>query len=211
MRYEDQRHKLVSELTQHGIVDQRVLDAFTKIPRELFVLPEYRQYAYSNKPLPIHLEQTISQPLMIAIMFQYLDIGKNDLVLEIGTGSGYQSALLAELAKEVCSIERLEKLSLGAKKMISKLGYSNVYFRIGDGALGWQQAFPPHKEFDRIIVSAGAETIPPLLVKQLADNGIMAIPVGINAQQKLHILRRRQDEISIEVHDSCAFVPLITG
>ena len=160
MRFEDQRAMLVAELRREGIRDQAVLDAFAKVPREKYVLPEYREYAYRNSPLPIELQQTISQPLMIAIMMQFLELQPSDRVLEIGTGSGYQSALLAEIVAEVCTVERLDKLSLSAQKVLKQSGYKRIHFRIGDGCKGWEKALPAYKDFDKIIVSAGADSIP---------------------------------------------------
>ncbi len=209
MRFEDQRQNLVNELKAEGIADEAVLAAFLKVPREDFVLPEYREYAYQNRPLPILLAQTISQPLMIAIMMQLLRLQKSDTVLEIGTGSGYQSALLAELVKEVCSVERLDTLSLNAQKVLRTAGYTNIHFRIGDGHSGWQKAYPPHKEFAKIIVSAGAESIPEPLVKQLSEDGIMAIPVGGSGMQILNIITRVNGKIQIQQAGGCSFVPLI--
>lgn len=211
MRFEDQRQLLIQELRQYGIKDERVLAAFGKVPRELYVLPQYKEYAYRNQPLPIEAAQTISQPLMIAVMLEYLELRETDLVLEIGTGSGYQSALLAELASEVCTIERLEQLSLSAQTVLKAQGYKNIHFRIGDGAQGWHKAYPPHKEFVRIIVSAGAATIPSRLQEQLAEGGIMVIPVGAGHSQILHRVIRRGDEFAITQHGSCAFVPLISS
>ncbi len=209
MRFEDQRLNLSSELRQEGIKDEAVLAAFLKVPREDFVLPQYRDYAYQNRPLPIEGGQTISQPLMIAIMLQYLELKAGDSVLEIGTGSGYQSALLAEIVQEVCSVERLEALSLTAQKILRKAGYRNIYFRIGDGHNGWQKAYPDRKEFDKIIVSAAAENIPERLCAQLAEGGRMAIPVGGAGFQILNIVSRVKGELMVSPAGGCSFVPLI--
>lgn len=210
MRFEDQRELLVQNIARSGITDARVLAAFAKVPREVYVLPQYRDYAYRNQPLPIELAQTISQPLMVAIMLQYLDIREGDTVLEIGTGSGYQSALLAELAKNVCTVERLEALSLKAQVLLKEQGYKDIHFRIGDGSQGWQKAFPPFKEFDRIIVSAAAPEIPERLKEQLAIGGIMMVPVGKEYYQVLHMVRRTADGFEISEHGGCTFVPLIS-
>ena len=209
MRFEDQRKNLVLELRQAGISDERVLNAFLKVPREMFVLPQFRDYAYQNRPLPINAQQTISQPLMIAIMLQLLELQPGDSVLEIGTGSGYQSALLAELVSEVCSVEVIESLSLSAQKALRSEGYKNIYFRIGDGHSGWQKAYPVRKEFPRIIVSAAADSIPKGLTDQLAEKGIMAIPVGGSGLQELHIIRRQQGNLEITLAGGCSFVPLM--
>ncbi|PKN75403.1 MAG: protein-L-isoaspartate(D-aspartate) O-methyltransferase [Candidatus Cloacimonetes bacterium HGW-Cloacimonetes-2] len=210
MRFEDQRAKLVKELAKSGIRDEKVLRAFTLTPREDFVLPEYQSYAYQNRPLPIAMEQTISQPLMIAIMMQLLELNSDDIILEIGTGSGYQTALLATIVKEVCTVERIEPLSLGAQKAIKNKGYKNVHFRIGDGAQGWEKAYPPYKEFSKIIVSAGAASIPQRLEEQLAEGGLMVIPVGITKLQELNKISKRNGEIIREHSGACSFVPLIT-
>jgi protein-L-isoaspartate(D-aspartate) O-methyltransferase len=149
MRYEDQRKLLVQELRHRGIVDELVLQAFNSVPREDYVLSEYREYAYRNQPLPIKHDQTISQPLMIALMMSHLELGAEDRVLEIGTGSGYQTALLANVVKEVCSVELVDELSLGAQKILRNAGFRNIHFRIGDGWQGWEKAYPAHKTLTR--------------------------------------------------------------
>lgn len=211
MRFDDQRALLVHELEKQGITDERVLYAIGKVPRELYVPPQYRDYSYRNRPLPIDLAQTISQPLMIAIMMQYLQLQPDDIVLEIGTGSGYQTALLAELVSEVCSVERLEPLSLKAQDTLVGQGYANIHFRIGDGAQGWHKAYPPRKEFDKIIVSAAAQKIPQPLKEQLADGGIMVVPVGSSYFQILSRVVRNNDNYIVTEHGGCTFVPLISS
>ena len=210
MRFDDQRALLIKELRLAGISDERVLQVFNTIPRELFVPSQYLEYAYSNQPLPIDAGQTISQPLMIAIMLQYLELKPEHRVLEIGTGSGYQTALLAGLASEVCSVERIELLSLKAQQVLKSQGVKNAFFRIGDGSQGWQRAYPPYRSFDRIIVSAGAKSIPDGLTSQLAEGGILVIPVGKSGTKILHRVIRVQDELIISKHGACAFVPLIS-
>jgi protein-L-isoaspartate(D-aspartate) O-methyltransferase len=211
MRFEDQRALLVQELVQYGITDQRVLAAFARVPRELFVLPQYMDWAYRNQPLPIERAQTISQPLMIAIMLEQMELEPEDTVLEIGTGSGYQSALLAELCRDVCSIERIEILSLKAQGVLKEMGYKNIYFRIGDGTQGWQKAYPPYREFSKIIVSAAAVGIPEKLTGQLAEGGILVVPVGAGAFQTLTRIDKRNGELNVTEHGGCAFVPLISS
>lgn len=211
MRYEDQRKLLVDELRHNGISDELVLSAFARVPREHYVLPEYREYSYRNQPLPIHLSQTISQPLMIALMLQHLELKPEDIVLEIGTGSGYQTALLAEIVKEVCTVERLELLTLTAKKVLKSQAYKNINFRIGDGAEGWRKAYPPYNSFGKIIVSAAASTIPDELVRQLGDKGILVIPVGKGNIQTLTKICRVNEDVRITEHGACAFVPLVTN
>jgi protein-L-isoaspartate(D-aspartate) O-methyltransferase len=209
MRFEDQRKMLVEELSQRGIADPDVLAVFEKIPREYYVLPEYQEYAYRNQPLPISGRQTISQPLMIALMMSKLKLRPQDLVLEIGTGSGYQTALLASIVKEVCTVELLDFLSLKAQKILKSAGFKNIHFRIGDGWDGWQKAYPAYKVFDKIIVSAAAEEIPSRLCEQLADGGIMVVPVGAGIAQILHIIQRKKDELIIRKDCPCAFVPMV--
>ncbi len=210
MRFEDQRLLMLQELQAAGISDVRVLASFAKVPRENFVLPEYREWAYRNQPLPILEKQTISQPLMIAIMMQHLKLSGEDRLLEIGTGSGYQSALLAELCKEVCSVERIESLSLRAQQTLKELGYQNIHFRIGDGSKGWIKSYPPYRDFNKIIVSAGADSIPPALTEQLAEGGIMVIPVGLGNNQNLKRIIREKGQLMLSDHGGCAFVPLIS-
>lgn len=209
MRFEDQRKRLVQELIQFGIRDQKVLDAFAEIPREKFVLPEYAEYAYRNQPLPIDQNQTISQPLMIAIMMEHLELASDDIVLEIGTGSGYQTALLASIVREVCTIERIDSLSLKARSTLKSLGFENIYYRIGDGSQGWMKAFPTYTEFPKIIVSAAASQVPEKLVSQLADPGILVIPVGAQHYQSLIKVTMSNGEVRQSTHGGCTFVPLI--
>lgn len=209
MRFEDQRKRLIKELEEVGINDPKVLSAFESVPRERFVLPQYLDYAYKNQPLPIEQNQTISQPLMIAIMLQHLQLSEHDFVLEIGTGSGYQTALLASVVKEVCTIERIDVLSLKAREVLSFLGYSNVYYKIGDGSKGWEKAFPPHSDFSKIIVSAAADQVPEKLVSQLSDPGILVIPVGGQSIQNLVKITRVNGGITSSTHGGCTFVPLI--
>lgn len=209
MRFEDQRLKLVETLKIGGISDPLVLEAFRRVPREDYVLQEYREYAYRNQPLPILEAQTISQPLMIAIMLSHLKLEPTDIVLEIGTGSGYQTALLAGIVQEVCSVELIDTLSLRAQKTLKRAGFKNIWFRIGDGWQGWKQAYPPYKEFNKIVVSAAAEEIPEELCAQLAEGGIMAIPVGKNTSQCLFIIQRENGELKYREDTPCAFVPLV--
>ncbi len=209
MRFEDQRLKLVETLKIGGISDPLVLEAFRRVPREDYVLQEYREYAYRNQPLPILEAQTISQPLMIAIMLSHLKLEPTDIVLEIGTGSGYQTALLAGIVQEVCSVELIDTLSLRAQKTLKRAGFKNIWFRIGDGWQGWKQAYPPYKEFNKIVVSAAAEEIPEELCAQLAEGGIMAIPVGKNTSQSLFIIQRENGELKYREDTPCAFVPLV--
>ncbi|MBI4571359.1 MAG: protein-L-isoaspartate(D-aspartate) O-methyltransferase, partial [Chloroflexi bacterium] len=156
------------------IRDERVLDAFARVPRERFVAPELRPYAYVDRALPIGHDQTISQPLMVAIMTQALRLRGGARVLEVGTGSGYQTAVLAELARRVCSMERLPRLAAEARARLEGLGYTNVWVRVGSGTLGW----PDVATFARILVAAAGPAIPPPLFHQLAAGGRLVLPLG---------------------------------
>ncbi len=169
--YLKQRQELVSELELYGINDKRILSAFLKVPRHLFVPPEYRVHAYENRPLPIGFGQTISQPLMIAIMLSALNLSENHRVLEIGTGSGYQTALLAELVSQVYTVEILPQLHKRAKNILEKF-YDNVKFKLGDGWEGWEE----HAPYDRILVSAALRELPEPLISQLREGGILVTP-----------------------------------
>lgn len=163
-----------AEYTGRSELSSRVMNAMGSVPREEFVLPAYRHRAYQNTPLPIEAGQTISQPLIVALMTDLLAPQPGDVVLEVGTGSGYQAAVLAQLVKHVYSIEIIPELASGAAKVLSRLGYDNITVRAGDGYAGW----PEHAPFDGIIVTAAPEKIPPPLLKQLARGGKLVIPVG---------------------------------
>ena len=162
------------EYTGLAELDERVMAAMAAVPREQFVLPAYRHLAYQNTPLPIAAGQTISQPLIVALMTHLLDPQPGDVVLEVGTGSGYQAAVLAELVSQVYSVEIVEELATEAAGVLARLGYDNVTVRAGDGYAGW----PEHAPFDGIIVTAAAEEIPPPLLQQLKPGGKLVIPVG---------------------------------
>ncbi|HNX00236.1 MAG TPA: protein-L-isoaspartate(D-aspartate) O-methyltransferase [Candidatus Cloacimonadota bacterium] len=209
MQYEDQRRWLVKLLREDGIRDERLLDAFSEVPRHEFVPELMREYSYRNQPLAIGEEQTISQPLMIAIMIELMQVKDTDNVLEIGTGSGYQTALLSMLAKEIFTIERIEVLLQRAKIVLKNLNYQNIHFKVGDGTKGWKKAYPPMKEFDKIIVSAASPTIPESLVDQLAENGRLVIPVGERAYQRLILVEKSNGKTITTYHGDCTFVPLI--
>jgi protein-L-isoaspartate(D-aspartate) O-methyltransferase len=168
----------------------RVLEALERVPRHEFVPPGQRRNAYDNRALPIGYEQTISQPFLVALMTDLLDLEPDDRVLEVGTGSGYQAALLGELAKEVYSIEIVEPLGLAARETLTRLGYGNVTVRIGDGYAGW----PEHAPFDAIVVTAAPERVPPALIEQLKIGGRMVMPLGPeNAMQQLMVFARAAD------------------
>jgi len=203
---EAQRAEMVErQLVPRGIADRRVLDAMRKVPRHMFVGPGMESSAYGDHALPIGEGQTISQPFMVALMTQELKLTGDEKVLEIGTGSGYQTALLAELADRVFSIERVESLARRAQKTIEALGYQNVLIKIGDGTIGWNEFAP----FDRIIVTAGAPDVPQSLLEQLADPGTLAIPVGSRGFQELNVLERRDGIDTKRNAGGCVFVPLL--
>ncbi len=205
-RYHRQRECMVqNQLVSRGIDDPQVLEVFGKVPRHLFVDPSQQHMAYGDHPLPIGLEQTISQPYIVALMTQSLKLEKHEKVLEIGTGSGYQTAILAELAEHVYTVERLPSLADQAKEILEELGYRNISFAAGDGARGW----PDEAPFDAILVAAAAKSIPPPLLEQLAFGGRMVIPVGDISVQSLLLLTKREDSLDKQDLCGCRFVPLI--
>jgi protein-L-isoaspartate(D-aspartate) O-methyltransferase len=188
-----------------GIVDQRVLAAMAAVPRERFVPAESRNLAYADRAVPIGAGQTISQPLMVALMTQLLDPPPGCRVLEIGTGSGYQAAVLAAMGCDVLGIERLPELAEAARERMQTLTFGNrVEIRIGDGSLGW----PADAPWSRIIVAAAAPAVPDALVAQLADGGRLVIPVGGRREQALLLVERRGAELATTNHGPCVFVPL---
>lgn len=208
-RFKKQRLKMVdSQIRARGVNDHRVLAAMEKIPRHLFVDGGLIDQAYSDNPLPIGERQTISQPYMVAIMTEALLLTGKEKVLEIGTGSGYQTAILAELAGHVFSVERLASLAANARKILDYLNYYNVAIRVGDGTYGWREEAP----FDGIIVTAGAPRIPKILVEQLSIGGRLVIPVGGRASQELYRITRLSEDVTDlkkEALGGCRFVDLI--
>ena len=210
MRFEDQRDIMVQEqLLARGISDIKVINAFLKVPRELFVTEKWLEFTYMDHPLQIGCEQTISQPYMVAVMMELLELQSTDKVLEIGTGCGYVTALLAEIVAEVYTIERLDELMKNAKINLKKMNYQNIYFKIGDGSLGWVKALPNTTEFDKIIVSAGSPGVPNQLLTQLKDGGKLVIPQGTKKFQELFVYEKKNGEIISNAHCTCVFVPLI--
>ena len=195
-----------SQLAPRGIKDPRVLEAMRKVPRHLFVQETQRGSAYEDYPLPIGEGQTISQPYMVALMTEALNLSGEESVLEIGTGSGYQTAVLAELACKVYSVERIPSLAGQARKTLDSLGYKNVLVRLSDGTLGW----PEYAPFDRIIVTAGAPSIPEPLLEQLVEDGILVVPVGSSLSQELiQLTRYRDGSIRKRKLGGCVFVRLV--
>jgi protein-L-isoaspartate(D-aspartate) O-methyltransferase len=194
------------QMENRDISDPRVLEAMRRVPRHLFVSAESRAAAYEDHPLPIGHGQTISQPYMVAFMTQALQLRGSERVLEIGTGSGYQTAILSELCSEVFSVERIPELSAAAERTLASLGYYEVHLLAADGSLGWVQ----HAPYDRILVAAAAPQVPTVLCDQLADNGIMIVPVGDwRRTQEIVVAHRTGTVMSVERSIGCRFVPLV--
>lgn len=194
------------QIIARGVKNERVLNAIRQVPRHLFVDPALVHQAYDDYPLPIGADQTISQPYIVALMTEYLDVQETHKVLEIGTGSGYQTAILAKLAKTVYTVERIADLSIKARKILNRLGFRNIIYKIGDGSLGWQEFAP----YDRIIVTAASEFIPTPLISQLAENGKIVIPIGKGLVQTLTLGIKHQGRLIHRKILDCTFVPLIT-
>lgn len=204
--YSNQRIAMLElQLRSRGVRDERVLRAMERIPRHEFVPEPLRVDAYADMPLPIGNGQTISQPYIVAAMLEALQVREADRVLEIGAGSGYMTALLAELAAEVFGIERHEQLVDRARGVLRVLGYRNVQVILTDGSMGYAPAAP----YDRIIASAAAPIIPPALIEQLAEGGRMVIPIGPPHTQHLQLVRKTGGEVNVTMLDSCRFVPMI--
>lgn len=204
--FENLRRWMVeTQIILRGVKDQRVINAMLKVPRHRFVPEELRERAYDDMALPIGEGQTISQPYMVAVMTELLEPDMAHRVLEIGTGSGYQAAVLAEIAKEVYTIERIASLSERARSIVRELGYENIFFKVGDGTLGWPEEAP----FDRIIITAAAPEIPQTLIEQLNDGGIIVAPVGSRYSQILVKGIKKKGSLITEESVPCVFVPLV--
>ncbi|MEO6237998.1 MAG: protein-L-isoaspartate(D-aspartate) O-methyltransferase [Vicinamibacterales bacterium] len=199
-----QARMIADQIEARGVTDGRVLSALRKVPRERFVPGDLRGAACADRPLPIGFGQTISQPYIVAYMTEALKLEPTHRVLEIGTGSGYQTALLAELAAQVYSIEVVEALAACARQTLDGLGYRNLHIRVGDGYAGW----PDEAPFDRIIAAAAAPEMPPALVQQLAEGGILVIPVGTDLQE-LRVLRKERNRMELLSTLAVRFVPMI--
>jgi protein-L-isoaspartate(D-aspartate) O-methyltransferase len=201
-------HMVKQQIMARGIEDPRVLEAMRKVPRHLFVPEKYRAFSYRDHPLPIGQGQTISQPYIVAFMTEALDLKPDEKVLEIGTGSGYQAAILAELVKEVYTIEIVEKLGKRARQTLEMLGYKNIHVKIGDGYKGWPEKAP----FDAVIVTCAPERIPEALVQQLNDGGRMIIPVGkAGAIQELVRAVKKKGKLKKKEVMRVRFVPMVKG
>ena len=199
------RQMVEKQLVPRGITDERVLGVMGKLPRHKFVEEALQAKAYSDNALPIGLRQTISQPYIVAVMAQLLQVRPEDRVLEIGTGSGYQTAVLAALAGSVHTVERIRALANRARGILRELGVENIYIRVGDGTAGWPEEAP----FDRIIVAAGSPSVPEPLREQLDVNGRLVIPVGDEREQVLEVVERTSTGYRTGEHDHCVFVKLI--
>ena len=198
------RSQLIKRLSRE-INDKRVLEAMARVPRELFVPSSAYSFAYDDRPLSIGYQQTISQPFIVALMTEAMDIQENDKVLELGTGSGYQTAILAELAKKVVSTERIPQLIDLATMVLDRLGYTNIEIHLAEEKLGWQQEAP----YNAIIVTAGAPSVPEVLIDQLAPAGRLVIPVGSRWEQELLKITKTDSGNRIDKLGGCRFVPLI--
>jgi protein-L-isoaspartate(D-aspartate) O-methyltransferase len=207
-----QRERMVRmQLAERGIRDVRVLDAMRSVPRHEFVPESLQQEAYEDHPLPIGEGQTISQPYIVAAMLEHLGVQAGDQtaerVLEVGTGSGYVTALLSLLCAEVYSVERHTQLAASAESTLHRLGYRNVKIRVGDGSQGW----PEYAPFDAILVSAATREMPPALFAQLREGGRMVVPVGPPSSQELQLIRKIGGEPEVKFLEGCRFVPLVEG
>jgi protein-L-isoaspartate(D-aspartate) O-methyltransferase len=197
---------ITKQLQPRGITDKGTLDAMSQVPREVFVPPSQRPFAYEDRPLPIGDGQTISQPFMVAFMTQSLKLKRSDKVLEIGTGSGYQAAVLSHMVDTVYTVEIIPSLAERAGRTLKELNLTNVQIRVGDGYYGWEEKAP----FDAIIVTAGAESIPPRLVEQLSEDGIMVIPVGPHrGVRQLIRLTKKNGRIRTRSLMEVRFVPFV--
>jgi len=206
--FSKKREQMVKkQLIRRGIEDKKVLDAFLVVPRDKFVPEDVKEYSYHDGPLPIGNDQTISQPYIVAKMVEALELKSEDIVLEIGTGSGYEAAILSRVAKEVYSVERVQSLADKARNILDVLGYENINIRVGDGTFGWPEG---NKTFDGIIVSAGAPSVPESYKRQLKKRGYLVIPVGSRALQNLYKIRKNSDNnLSKQSLGHVRFVPLI--
>ena len=204
--FERERERMVEDqLVRRGITDARVLQAMRTVPRHRFVEEALRERAYGDHALPIGEQQTISQPYIVALMTSLLSLTGGEKVLEVGTGSGYQTGVLSELARRVCSIERLAPLATRARTLLESLGVTNVWIRVGNGTLGW----PDEAPFDRILIAAGGPGVPPPLFDQLVEGGRMVLPIGNAGGQTLTLIERVGGQMRTRTFGDCMFVPLV--
>jgi protein-L-isoaspartate(D-aspartate) O-methyltransferase len=201
-----ERERMVQEqIIARGVKDERVLEAMRKVPRHLFVEKTYYHQVYNDYPLPVGHGQTISQPYMVAVMTELLELKGDEKVLEVGTGSGYQTAVLALLCSKVYTMERIAELTKDARSKLEKLGFRNISFMVGDGSIGW----PDYAPYKGIIVTAGAPDIPNALIEQLDENGRLVIPVGHEHCQVLNVVKKHKGRIYRKEIFECTFVPLL--
>lgn len=206
--FQAERERMVRrQLAERGIREVRVLDAMSRVPRHEFIPETLRQEAYEDRPLPIGEGQTISQPYIVAAMLEHLALQATDRVLEVGTGSGYVTALLSLLCAEVYSVERHAQLAALAESTLHRLGYRNMKIRVGDGSQGWSEYAP----FDAILVSAATPEMPPALFAQLREGGRLVVPVGPPSSQELQLIGKIAGEPEVRVLEGCRFVPLVEG
>lgn len=206
MAFETERRLMVEkQLRSRSITDARILNVMENVPRHEFVKEDVGAMAYGDYPLPVGHGQTISQPYMVALMTEALELKGNEKVLEIGTGSGYQAAVLAELVSNVYTVERIPELAAHAKRILAKLGYINVWVKVGDGTKGWEENSP----YEGIVVTAGAPHIPSSLIDQLAVGGRLVIPVGSGFSQELTVVLKKKGKVVKNNLCGCVFVPLI--
>ncbi len=206
MEFEKKRRLMVeNQIIRRDVTDQRIIQAMFKVPRHVFVEEAMWESAYGDFPLPIGEGQTISQPYMVAIMTEKLELDEKSWVLEIGTGSGYQTAILAEVCERVFTIERIAALEKKARIKLEEMDYTNIAFKISDGTLGWSEFSP----YDGILITAGAPKVPKLLFSQLKEGGRMVIPIGNNYSQVLTVVRKKDGKKVEESCFGCTFVPLI--
>ena len=204
-KFERARKQMVkTQIARRGLNNPRLLAAFEAVPRHLFVLDEYRYAAYDDNPLPIGYSQTISQPYIVALMTDLLELKGGERVLEVGTGSGYQAAILGLLAEEVHTVEFIPELATRADKLLKELGMDNVHVHLGDGSLGWPNAAP----YAGILVAAAAPQTPKTLLEQLEDNGRLVLPVGGRGMQNLEVWERKGKDFNSKIETAVAFVPL---
>lgn len=206
MKHTELRNKMVdAQLIPRGISDEKVLDVFRKVERHKFLPQDMQSSAYQDHPLPIGEGQTMSQPYMVALMTQCLALKGSEKILEIGTGSGYQAAVLAKLAKEVYSVERIASLAVRSRLLLQSLGYSNVNAKVGDGTLGW----PEYAPYDGIIVTAAAPKVPNAYIEQLKVGGKLVIPAGTMFSQVLTVIEKTGEGVTTKEICGCVFVPLL--
>ena len=206
MEQEKKRNRMVQEqILSRGIRDEKVIEAMLKVERHLFVPDDLQKFAYDDRPLPIDMGQTISQPYIVGLMTELLNLKGGEKVLEIGTGSGYQAAILGEIAGEVHSVEIYEELVNNSNKLFQQLGYENIYVHLGDGSLGWSDAAP----YDAIITTAAAPAVPQPLRDQLVDGGRLVIPVAPRYSQSLEVWVKREGNFTKQFISGVAFVPLL--